>query len=58
MRDYDRNIREWTLVTTDILFDRQRMIKLLRPNELFSGELGVEFKGIIDSAVEYEEEIF
>ncbi|WP_305832339.1 hypothetical protein [Photobacterium leiognathi] len=57
MRDYDRNIREWTLVTTDILFDRQRMIKLLKPNELFSGELGGDFKEIIEAAVTYEEEM-
>lgn len=58
MRDYERNIREWTLVTTDILFDRHRMIKLLTPAALFSGELGAELKNIITSAVEYEESMY
>lgn len=57
MRDYERNIKEWTRVTTDILFDRHRMFKLLIPERLFSGELGVEFKQLIQSAVDFEESI-
>lgn len=57
MRDTDRNIKEWTSVTSDILFDRYRMLELLRPEELFFGELGVEFKELIVSAVNYEEDI-
>jgi len=57
MRDCDRNIKEWTRVTTDILFDRHRMFKLIKPELLFSGELGVEFKQLIQSAVEFEEGI-
>ncbi len=57
MRDYARNIKEWTRITTDILFDRHRMLKLLKPERLFSGELGLEFKQLIQSAVEFEEGI-
>ena len=57
MRDVDRNIREWTLVTTDILFDRHRLLELLDPNELFSGTIGENFKVLIESAVSYEEDI-
>jgi len=33
------------------------MFKLLKPELLFSGELGVEFKQLIQSAVEFEEGI-
>lgn len=58
MRDYERNINEWTLVTTDILFDRLRMLKLIAPEMLFSGELGIEFKSAIRSAIEYVELIY
>lgn len=57
MRDVDRNIKEWTLVTTDILFDRHRLLELLEPRELFSGTIGESFKEIIESAVSYEEDI-
>ncbi|MDO6835288.1 hypothetical protein Q4596_06610 [Pseudoalteromonas carrageenovora] len=57
MRDVDRNIREWTLVTTDILFDRHRLLGLLDPNDLFSGVIGENFKVLIESAVRYEEDI-
>jgi hypothetical protein len=57
MRDYERNIKEWTLVTIDILFDRHRMFKLLKPEILFSGELGVKFKQLIQSAIKFEEGI-
>jgi hypothetical protein len=57
MRDSDRNIRDWTLVTTDLLFDRHRMLQLLNPDQLFSGELGTEFKQLIESAVELEVDI-
>jgi len=57
MRDCERNIQERTSVTTDILFDRHRMLKLLKPELLFSGELGVAFKQLIESAVEFEEGI-
>lgn len=57
MRDTNRNIREWSYVTTDILFDRHRMLQLLDPAELFNGPLGVQFRSVIESAVEYEEDI-
>ncbi|MDO6720914.1 hypothetical protein Q4575_15985 [Psychrosphaera sp. 1_MG-2023] len=57
MRDYERNIKEWTIVTTDILFDRHRMLNLLKPETIFSGELGLEFKQLIESAIAFEEDI-
>lgn len=57
MRDSDRNITEWTLITIDILFDRHRMLELLDPEELFSGELGQSFKALIESAIVFEEDI-
>ncbi len=57
MRDIERNIQEWTLVTTDILFDRHRLLQLLNPDVMFSGELGIQFKRLIESAVEFEEYI-
>ena len=57
MRDIERNIQEWTLVTTDILFDRHRLLQLLNPDVMFSGNLGEEFKILIESAVEFEEDI-
>ncbi|BCV56418.1 hypothetical protein TUM17384_03630 [Shewanella algae] len=58
MRDYERNINEWTLVTTDILFDRLRMLKLIEPDELFSSGLGDEFKQAISSAIDFVESIY
>lgn len=58
MRDNDRNICEWTIVTTDVLFDRHRMLKLIKPVELFSGSLGGNFKDLILSAVDFEESYF
>ncbi|MEW4511429.1 hypothetical protein, partial [Vibrio cholerae] len=58
MRDNDRNICDWTLVTTDVLFDRHRMLKLIRPVELFSGSLGQKFKDLILSAIDFEESYF
>jgi hypothetical protein len=57
MRDIDRNIKEWHLVTTDVLFDRHRIINLLNPEDLFSESIGAEFKAIIDSAITFEESI-
>lgn len=57
MRDYDRNIQEWGQVTTDILFDRQRMINLLDPEDLFSGNIGQQFKSVIEYAASYSEGI-
>lgn len=57
MRNYDRNLQEWGQITTDILFDRHRMINLLTPGELFSNDTGVAFKDAIDFAVDFEEDI-
>lgn len=57
MRDSERNIKEWTIVTTDVLFDRHRLFTLLRPDELFSGQVGLEFRQAIQSAIEFEEDI-
>jgi hypothetical protein len=57
MRDIDRNIQEWTLVTTDILFDRHRLLQLLKPEAIFSAQTGAEFKSLIESAVIFVEDI-
>lgn len=57
MRDYDRDFKESGQITTDILFDRHRMINLLTPDDLFSNDTGVEFKAAIDFALDFEEDI-
>ncbi|WP_119394088.1 hypothetical protein [Salinibius halmophilus] len=57
MRDSDRNICEWNQVTTDLLFDRVRMLSLIPVNEFFETEVGREMKEFALSAASFEEDL-
>lgn len=56
-RDSGRQFSENFLITSDLVFDRHRLIKLLNPEMVFSGELGNKFKLCIQAAIDFEESI-
>lgn len=56
-RDSERQFSENYLITSDLIFDRYRLIKLLTPDVVFDGELGIKFKSHIESAIEFEEDL-
>ncbi|WP_417690247.1 hypothetical protein [Pseudidiomarina sp.] len=57
MRDASREFQDWSSITTDVMFDRYRLIRLLDPATVFSGPLGEQFKAIIHDAIQFEEDI-
>ena len=56
-RDENRNFSEKGEITSELIFDRHRLMNLIDPDVIFNDDLGVLFQSKINASIDFEEDI-